>query len=261
MTDTYYLQENRIEEALKSYASVSYKSAAACATHFGIKPRTLQRRLNGGGSYSSRGPSHKALTNEQETALIQYLRFLDGLNLSPSVRVVREAANHLLVTASQKSDIDPSLPPKGVSSSWATRFLARNQDLYSKKQQPLAAEYRDAQARHSTIDEIDPLEPQTPRLATDLIDYGTILQRRLKNEESITPVELQRFIKESIANAALSTLITRDIEAIHHASIAKAAGKRLEETVASQREVIAVEDVRGNYIESTKKELERSKKG
>ena len=105
-----------------------------------MDPRTVQRRLHGRASKSSRLPTNRALNSEQEQAIKDYIQRLDEQDVSAKVTMIRAAANYILT----KSHSDHLTPPPQVSENWTRRFLARNPEFYKRKQKPLAVECKNA---------------------------------------------------------------------------------------------------------------------
>lgn len=134
MSEAYEASEIRVEEAIEAFYNGDFTSIAAAAKAHNIKPRRLQKRLKGQASKSTRNASNKALSNEQEQAICDYIEHLDSVNMSPTIKLLQGAADYLLAEAHN----DSSSPPT-VSDHWATRFLERNPKYLKRKQKPLAA--------------------------------------------------------------------------------------------------------------------------
>lgn len=140
MSSTYQITQDRIRDAINALHDGDYSNPTAAARAFGVNPKTVQRRLRGGASKSSRLPTNKALNLEQEQAIRDYIERLDEQNVSAKVSMVRAAANYILA----KSHPDPLTTPPQVSKSWTKRFFDRNPQLYKKIQKPLAVERKNA---------------------------------------------------------------------------------------------------------------------
>ena len=76
-----------------------------------MDPKTVQRRVRGGASKSSRSPTNRALHCEQEQAIKDSIERLDDQNVSAKVSMIRAAANYILA----KSHSDPLITPPQVS--------------------------------------------------------------------------------------------------------------------------------------------------
>ena len=140
MSGMYWEQEEQIIKALNALRNEGYSSVRAAALAFGITPRTLLRRSKGSASKSTRPPTGRTLTEEQERALCEYIERLDRCELSAKLPMVEKAANYLLCQA----HCDPQIPPPMVGSTWVSRFLARHPQYFKRKQKPLAADRKHA---------------------------------------------------------------------------------------------------------------------
>lgn len=125
--------EEAISMALEALGQDIYASVAAAAKAFGVKPRTLQRRIQEKGSLYTQSATNKALNPAQEQALFEYIQCLDKIGMSPTPHMLRSSANFILC----KED-------HVVGPNWITRFLKQNPTLYKCKQQPLAAEQKNS---------------------------------------------------------------------------------------------------------------------
>ena len=96
MPDTYQDIEVRIFNARLKHSSNPETHIAKLAEEFDVPYRRLLNRINGTSSKSEIGPSHKALTNKQEKALINILVRLNANGIDASLREVRSHANDLL---------------------------------------------------------------------------------------------------------------------------------------------------------------------
>ena len=130
MTNSYSNKEDRIFDAINTWDTGEFRSIRAAAIDFDVDVRTLQRRLAGGGSRIGRTPPNKALSDEQEMAICDYIRMLDQAEQSARFPMVRGAANYLL----REVHLDAFTPPPIVSNSWTKRFLNRNPQFFKRKQ-------------------------------------------------------------------------------------------------------------------------------
>ena len=140
MSFTYRITQDRISDAINKLHNGNYSNLTAEARVFGVDPRTVQRKLHGGASKSSRLPTNRALNFKQEQAIKDYIQRLDEQDVSAKVTMIRAAANYILT----KSHSDHLTPPPQVSENWTRRFLARNPEFYKRKQKPLAVERKNA---------------------------------------------------------------------------------------------------------------------
>ena len=114
MSDTYDASELRVEEAIEAFCHGEFPSAAAATKAYDLEPRRLQRHLKGQASKSTCHASNKALTDEQEQAICDYIEHLDSVNMSLTVKLLWGAANYLLAEAHNDDS-----SPLTVSDHWA----------------------------------------------------------------------------------------------------------------------------------------------
>ena len=107
MANSYSNKEDRIVDAINAWDTGEFRSIRAAAIDFDVDVRTLQRRLAGGGSRIGRTPPNKALSDEQELAIYDYIRMLDQAEQSARFPMVRGAANYLL----REAHLDAFTPP------------------------------------------------------------------------------------------------------------------------------------------------------
>lgn len=138
MSDYYKYRESQLAKALDAWGKNIYKSKAACAKEFGVEPRLFQRRIQLGRSKSTRDPAGGKLSEHQELALKEYIEFLDDIELSLRILLIRNAANALLRHA------NPGSAPPRIGKNWVARFLRRNPQFFIRKGKPLAAERKNA---------------------------------------------------------------------------------------------------------------------
>lgn len=144
MAEAYEASEIRVEQAIQAFYDGDFASIAAAAKAYNLKPRRLQKRLKGQASKITRHASNKALTDEQEQAIRDYIEHLDSVNMSATVKLLMSAANYLLTEAHMNSSSPPT-----VGSHWASQFLERNPQYLKQKQKPLSAVRK---ASHNTQD-------------------------------------------------------------------------------------------------------------
>ena len=96
MSGVYDASELRVEEAIEAFHNGQFPSAAAAARAFDIEPRRLQRRLKGQASRSTRQPTFTALNPSQEQAICKYIEDLDKIDMSPTIGMLKGAADCLL---------------------------------------------------------------------------------------------------------------------------------------------------------------------
>src|SRR5271155_4274553 len=111
MPTDYYYGEEQVDKALEAFSNGEYASLAAAARAFNLTPRQVQRRHKGGDSRSTRPPTNRRLTADQEIALYAYIEHAGRMGLSPTIAQVEKSANFLL----RKAHDDPSTPPPLLS--------------------------------------------------------------------------------------------------------------------------------------------------
>ena len=137
-SESYQDVEVRISDAIDALHEGWYTNCAQAAKTFQVPVRRLQRRWNGSNSKSSRPSTNKALSDEQEVAIRQYIEQLDKINMCARPRMIIGAANHLLRSEDRV-----------VGHQWFKRFLARNPEYHRRRQKPLAVDRKNS---HSVQD-------------------------------------------------------------------------------------------------------------
>ena len=159
-SDSYYKLENRIEEAINALHNGWYKNCTKAARAYDVPIRQLQRRWNESNSKSTRPSTNKALTEEQEEAIREYIDRCDRFNMCARPKMIVGAANYLIRTEDRK-----------VGHQWFNRFLERNPQYNKRKQKPLATDRKNS---HSL---------------TDMRDYFHKLKAAIENK-GITDVDV-----------------------------------------------------------------------
>ena len=77
MSNAYYELEDRIANALIDVAEQIFSSIARTAYYYRVEPRTLQKRVKGGSSKSTRPAINIRLTRAKESSLYEYIDLLD----------------------------------------------------------------------------------------------------------------------------------------------------------------------------------------
>ena len=78
MSNAYYELEDRIADALIDVAEQTFSSIARTAYYYGVEPRTLQKRVKGGSSKSTRPATNTRLTRAEKSSLCEYIDLLDN---------------------------------------------------------------------------------------------------------------------------------------------------------------------------------------
>ena len=133
MPDTYSDIEDRISNALQCLQQSKHPNVAAVAKELDVPYKRLLARFNGRKSRSTRPPTNRKLTEEQEGALCQYLDSLDDIYISATRKQCSATANLLLMRAHGSQ---PGSPPT-VGEHWVTKFLKRHPEYYIRTQKPL----------------------------------------------------------------------------------------------------------------------------
>ena len=137
--------------AFNSYAAIEARISETCdAIHDGWCTNCVQaasvyevplRRWNGGASKSTRASTNKALTEEQEVAIREYIDRLDKINMCARPQMIVGAANYLI-----------RFENRVVGHQWLKRSLERNPEYHLRKQKPLAAERKHSHSVHDMSD-------------------------------------------------------------------------------------------------------------
>ena len=134
-SEAYYDCERRKDEVANAYAKGWYKSVVVAAREYKLNPRSLQNRVNGMASKSTREASNKRLTKAQEQTIKNYIKRLNDQNMSLTLQLVVDVANYLLQSCNSDA---PSLGPD-----WFKRFMKRNPKLKKRRAKPLAIDRKD----------------------------------------------------------------------------------------------------------------------
>ncbi len=105
MSEVYKIRKNSMRQTLNVYFKIFYKSAAACAREFDLDFRLFQRRLKIDRSRFSRDQNFK-LSDHQVLTLKKYIEFLDNIEISVRLSIIRDIANFLLYKAHLDENFD-----------------------------------------------------------------------------------------------------------------------------------------------------------
>ena len=92
---------------------------------YGVSRRKLSRAWNGLPSRSTRAPTNRLLSPDQEKALFLWLEYLDNIGAPPTNEQIEESANYLL----RKDFAGPREPPR-AGKTWIYDFLDRLLEKY-----------------------------------------------------------------------------------------------------------------------------------
>ena len=104
--------ENLIASAVDDFHKGYFATATAAVKHYGVKVHIVQQHLQGIGSLFDWSATNKALNPSQEQALLEYIKYLDGIGMSPTPGMLRSSINHIL------HDTD-----RHVGSDWIKHFI------------------------------------------------------------------------------------------------------------------------------------------
>ncbi len=145
--NSYAAIEERISEACDAIHDGWYLNCTQAATVYQVPVRQLQRRWNGSASKSTRASTNKALTEEQESAIREYIDRLDKINMCARPQMIVGAANYLI-----------RFEDRVVGHQWLKRFLERNPEYHVRKQKPLAADRKHSHSVHDMSDYFEKVE-------------------------------------------------------------------------------------------------------
>jgi len=132
MPNQYKDTEKQILEACASIRGQKKPNITRLARDFNVPMYRLRNRINSRDSCSTRQQATQALDKAQERAVIQWIRYLDKLHLSPTTSMVTDCANTILKRNTESS------PPPTVGKNWVYSFISRlPTDLLYVKQKPM----------------------------------------------------------------------------------------------------------------------------
>jgi hypothetical protein len=133
--------ENKITEALAGIRSGRFKSAYAAGKALGIRPDTVNRRVQGGNSRQEARQKQQLLTTAQQRTLLKWIKQLTISGYAPTHQLLREIAEEVRVNKVRVFDpfshIQPATPVAPVSrlplgQEWVKRFVKRHNVLRSQ---------------------------------------------------------------------------------------------------------------------------------
>ncbi len=145
--NSYSAIEGQISEACDAIHNGWYTNCVQAASAYEVPLRRLQRRWNGGASKSTRAPTNKALTEEQEDAIREYINRLDKINMCARLQMIVGAVNYLICFENRV-----------VGHQWLKRFFERNPEYHIRKQKPLATERKHSHSVHDMSDYFEKIE-------------------------------------------------------------------------------------------------------
>ena len=173
--------ENKIQLAVKAFSEATKPNISKLAREFDVPYHRLRARIHGRQSHADRAKATRSLDSIQEKALTSWIQTLDSAHISPTPKMIEEAANRMLKNAGED---------RVVGHSWVYRFIARHPDLnYILQKQDLAAEGE------------SPLRISTPSPSPDFPSSAT----------NSPPDTIERVEK-------LNTKLLKDLERVDHLS-------------------------------------------
>jgi hypothetical protein len=120
----YREQEKRVLQAVDAFSHQKFPTIKAAAEHFNAPYNRVKYRLKGGNSRSTRQPTNRLLTDEEERGIITWMKEREDLGCRVSLPELKREA--IRVRVARLNDLHlpkPSLP----SEHWAPRFTKRLQ--------------------------------------------------------------------------------------------------------------------------------------
>jgi hypothetical protein len=108
--------EGAVELALAAFQSGQFRTQKAAADAFNVRPRTLNRRVQGISARRDCTPNNQKLTATEEKTIIQYILDLDSRGFAPRLCEVADMADKLLGVRGGEP----------VGKCWAERFVTRS---------------------------------------------------------------------------------------------------------------------------------------
>ncbi|EED20216.1 hypothetical protein TSTA_034540 [Talaromyces stipitatus ATCC 10500] len=97
MTAEEYKKKEIIAKAVNAYKRGKIKNILRLAREFGVSRSKLYRRVSGTPSCSTRPPTNRLLSLDQEKALTSWVQYLDNMGAAPTALQIEENANCLLL--------------------------------------------------------------------------------------------------------------------------------------------------------------------
>jgi hypothetical protein len=130
--DAYKEEEILIAKILSAYSDKEKPNFSKLERDYGVSRRKLCRAWNGRPSRSTRAPTNRLLSPDQEKALFMWLEYLDNIGAASTNAQIERSANYLL----SKDFTGPGEPPR-ARKTWIYDFLDRLPEQYVRiVQQP-----------------------------------------------------------------------------------------------------------------------------
>ena len=132
MSTKYSEMNSRIVLAVQTLQTVPNPNIAAFARDHNLPYRRLNRAYKGGNSCSTRPPTNKLLTEEQEVALKHFLDAIDDIGFGIHKALVEQQCDALLAL----SHTGPEEPPR-CGNRWAERWLKQHREYHRVRAKPM----------------------------------------------------------------------------------------------------------------------------
>ena len=131
--EIYKREDEAIQKAIEAYNIDKNQKIKPLARQFDVKYTTLRNRIAGCASRSTRPPTGRILSNDQEASLFIWIGHLDDIGCPPTAKMIEGCANSILKRMNPNGD-----PAPAVGSTWVYRFIKRLPKEYKRiKQQPI----------------------------------------------------------------------------------------------------------------------------
>ena len=135
MASRYYEEEEKVQETCRAWGSGQFPSISAAARSVGADVQRVRRRLAGKESRSTRAPTNRLLTDDEETALVKWLEALDTLGTRSSLKMLSREVNWL-ISQRKAAPNNPPTHPIRCGAHFAPRFLKRHPHLALRPEMP-----------------------------------------------------------------------------------------------------------------------------
>lgn len=115
MPSPYKVTEARVTKACEAARGQRKPNITALAREYDVPYTRLRSRFKGVSSRLARESTNKRLNSAQETAVIQWMRQVDSLYVSPTANMIAQCANQVVAASSDAS-------PRRLDRNWVYRF-------------------------------------------------------------------------------------------------------------------------------------------
>jgi hypothetical protein len=198
--------ESRIQEAVRKASCQKKPNISALAREFDVPRRRLHERVKGRPPKTAHIACNKALDDQQEKAIIRWIRQLDSLHSPPTPKMIECCANQILQRNASSN------PAPRVGGNWVYRFIQRlPDDLHLIKQKPIEKDRLGAEDIGILTHWFDLLEPYIARIPPKNIynfDESGFQLGQGKSQKVVTsnPIRASRGIATSDTNESLTAI-------------------------------------------------------